>query len=145
MADYILNKGFTVISTYNSSNANGVTAYRVVKWDNTNKGIDLCTDATGTTLTLGVVTENIDATKVATGKAAASVAVQGVVPVVVNATPGTINIGTRVMCGNAGGVIAAATAGSRVLGVCVGMTVAGGTVSAGDIIQVQLTPGLAFA
>lgn len=142
--DYVVNKGFPVITTYNSSAAAGVVAYRVVKWDNSNKGIDLCTDATATTLQLGVVQENVDQVKVATGKVLANVAIQGVAAVTVNATPGTINIGTRVMCGNAGGAIAAATTGSKVLGICVGMTVAGGTVAAGDIIYVQLTPGVLF-
>jgi hypothetical protein len=142
MADYVLDKGFPVLPTYNSSNAAGVTYYRVVKWSST--GIDLCTDATATTAVLGVVMENVDQVKVATGKVNADVRLLGVAPVFVNATPGTINLGTRVMCGNAGGVIAAATTGSKVLGVCVGLTAANQTAAAGDIIYVALTPGVLF-
>jgi hypothetical protein len=145
MADYLVSKGYPVLSTYNSSSANGVQAFRVVKMSGAGSGlIDLCTDATATTLQIGVVQESVDQTKVATGKVVANVAIQGVAKCVVNATPGTINIGTRVMCGNAGGVIAAATTGSKVLGVVVGATTLTGTIAAGDIVDVQLTPGVLF-
>ena len=145
MADYVLSKGYPVLSTYNSSAAAGVLAYRVVKMSGAGSGlIDLCTDATATTLQVGVVQENVDQVKVATGKAVANVAVMGVAKCVVNATPGTINVGTRVMCGSTGGVIAAATTGSKVLGICVGATTLTGTIAAGDIIDVQLTPGVLF-
>ena len=145
MADYLLDKSYPVLTTYNSSAAAGVLNYRVVKMSGAGSGlIDLCTDATATTLQMGVVQENVDQAKVATGKAVANVRVQGVTKVVVNATPGTINVGTRVMCGSTGGVIAAATTGSKVLGVCVGATSNTGTIAAGDIIDVQLTPGVLF-
>jgi|ERR1051326_309258 hypothetical protein len=145
MADYVLDKSYPVLSTYNSSAAAGVTNYRVVKMSGAGSGfIDLCTDATATTLQMGVVQDNHDQVKVATGKAVANVRVLGVSKVVVNSTPGTINIGTRVMCGSAGGAIAAATTGSKVLGICVGATTLTGTISAGDIIDVQLTPGVLF-
>jgi hypothetical protein len=145
MADHLINKAFAVLSTYNASSANGVTPYRVVKMSGAGSGvIDLCTDATATTLQIGVVQDAIDQVKVATGKTLATVKLQGTTKCFVNTTPGTINIGTRVMCGSAGGVIAAATTGSKVLGIVVGATSNTGTISAGDIVDVQLTPGVLF-
>ncbi len=145
MADYILDKGFPVLSTYNSSAAAGVTPYRIVKMSGAGSGfIDLCTDATATTLQIGVVQEQIDQTKVVLGKTTADVRILGTSKVVVNGTPGTINIGTRVMCGAAGGVIAAATTGSKVLGIVIGATTLTGTIAAGDIVDVLLTPGVLF-
>lgn len=145
MADYVLDKGYPVLSTYNSSAAAGVTPFRVVKMSGAGSGfIDLCTDATATTLQIGVVQEQVDQAKVATGKVSAGVRVLGTSKVVVNGTPGTINIGTRVMCGSAGGVIAAATTGSKVLGIVIGATTLTGTIAAGDIVDVLLTPGVLF-
>jgi hypothetical protein len=142
MADYILDKGFPVLSTYNGSNVAGVTAFRVVKLTTT--GIDLCTDAVAATAALGVVQENVDQVKVATGKVNAGVRLLGSSKVYVNAGAGAITVGTRVMCGNAGGVVPAATTGSRVLGVVIGGTTLAGTISPGDIIDVLLTPGAQF-
>lgn len=142
-SNYVLDKGFPVLSTYNSSNANGVTAFRVVKCIAATGTIDLAVAATATALQVGVVQENIDRAKVATGKAVADVRLLGITKVVVDGTPGTINHGTRVMCGAAGGVIAAATAASYLVGIAVG--VPSGTAVAGDIIDVLLTPGAQFA
>lgn len=141
MADMILDKAFPVLSTYNSSSTNGVTAYRFVKFSvsSSTPFIDLATSATNVG-NLGVVMENIDATKVALGKANANVRLLGVAPVVANTTPGAIVLGSRIAVGSAGGAILAAT-GNFVMGICVGMSVAGGTVAAGDIIQVLLVPG----
>lgn len=146
MADYILDKGYPVLSTYNSSAAAGVTAFRVVKFSPTagQPFIDLQTASAATNTNVGVVQENIDAAKVATGKAIADVRVLGVSKVVVNGTPGTINYGTRVMAGAAGGVIAAATAGSQIVGIVVGMSTTTNA-AAGDLVDVLLTPGAQFA
>lgn len=136
MADFVLNKGFPVLATYNGSSTNGVTQYRVVKWSST--AIDLQTTAGG--LGLGVVLENIDAAKVATGKVNANVGVMGVVPVV--CTTGTsVVVGGEVEVTTDGGVInASGTAGRYTLGMVVGMTTLGGTVGNGDVIYVLIQP-----
>lgn len=140
-SNYVLDKGFPVLSTYNSSNANGVTAFRVVKAIAATGTIDLAVAATATGLQVGVVQENIDRAKVATGKAVADVRLLGITKVVVDGTPGTINHGTRVMCGAAGGVVLATTT-NYLVGIAVG--VPSGTAVAGDIIDVLLTPGVAM-
>lgn len=142
-SNYVLDKGFPVLSTYNSSNANGVQAFRVVKVASTGL-IDLATNATATSGNVGVVQENIDAAKVATGKAVADVRVMGISKVVVQ-TATSLAIGARVMCGSAGGAIVAATAGSEVLGIIVGSNSSAGTIAAGDIVDVLLTPKVQFA
>lgn len=139
---YVLDKPFTVLSTYNSSSANGVQQYRIVKLA-TDGTIDLATNATATSGNIGVVQENIDATKVATGKAVADVRVMGITKVVVQ-TATSVTVGVRVMCGSQGGAIVAATTGSEVLGIVVGSNAAFGTISAGDIIDVLLTPKVLF-
>lgn len=141
MADYILDKGFPALATYNSSAAAGVTKFRFVKTSISNSitYIDLATSATNVG-NIGVVQENADAVKVATGKVVLGVRLLGVSYVYANATPGAIAIGTRVTCGAAGGAILAAT-GNFVHGICIGMSVPGGTVAAGDLISVLLTPG----
>lgn len=146
MADHILDKGYPVLSTYNSSAAAGVVAFRVVKFSPTagQPFIDVQTASGSTNTWLGVVQENIDQNDVATGKAIANVRVMGVSKVVVNATPGTINYGTRVMAGSTGGVIAAASAGSQIVGIVVGMS-STSNAAAGDLIDVLLTPGAQFA
>lgn len=146
MADHVLDKGFPVLATYNSSAAAGVTAFRVVKFSPASGQpfIDLQTASSSTSTWVGVVQENIDQSDVATGKAIANVRLMGVTKVFVNATPGTINYGTRVMCGGAGGVIAAASAGSQEVGIVVGMSTTSNA-AAGDLIDVLLTPGAQFA
>lgn len=128
---WVLSKGFNVLSTYNSSNANGVEPYRIVQLATTGL-IDLSANATG--VPLGVTMEAIDRAKVATGKAVCNIQVAGIVPVKVQ-TATSITIGSRVMSGSAGGVIIAATAASFILGTVVGAT---GTIADGDIIQVLL-------
>jgi len=139
MADYVLDKGFPVLATYNSSSVNGVTPYRAVKWSST--GIDLQTASTATTGTLGVVQEQIDATKVATGKVTANVRLMGVTAVYVT-TATSLAIGIRVMAGASGGVLLATTT-NEVLGVIVG-TSSTAAIAAGDIIYILLTPGVAM-
>lgn len=132
-SSYVLNKGFKVLSTYNSSAAAGVTPYRCVKTA-TGQTIDL--NATNTTLSLGVVQEAIDAVDVATGKAVANVAVLGICKVYVT-TAASLVIGSRVMTGTGGGVLLA-TSAKEVVGIVMGF---GGTLADGDIIDILLTPG----
>lgn len=139
---YVLDKPFAVLSTYNSSSANGVQQYRVVKVASTGK-IDLATNATATSGNIGVVQENIDATKVATGNAVANVRVLGVTKVIVGVAT-SVAVGVRVMCDSTGQAIVAATTGSEVLGIVVGSNASFGTISTGDIIDVLLTPKVLF-
>lgn len=143
MADHILDKSFPVLTTYNSSAVAGVVAFRCVKFAvaSSTAYIDLQTTAAAGAVTVGVVQENVDQAKVATGKAVVNVRVMGVSRVVANTTPGSIVLGSKVMCGSAGGAVLAATAGSTVLGLVIGMSVPGGTVAAGDQLDVLLTPG----
>lgn len=133
---YVLSKGLAVLSTYNSSNANGVEAFRCVTITSAGK-VDIAANATAPTY---VVMENIDRAKVATDKAVAQVAMHGIVPVKVGVVT-SITLGGRVMADatGAGTVINAATATNYALGVVVGIT---GTLAAGDIIEVLLTPGV---
>lgn len=142
-SNYVLDKGFAVLSTYNSSAAAGVTAYRVVKVASTGL-IDLATNATATSGNIGVVQEAVDAAKVATGKAVVDVRLLGISKVVVQ-TATSLAIGAKVMCGSAGGAIVAATAASEVLGIIVGSNASAGTIAAGDIVDVLLTPKVQFA
>ena len=141
-ANYVLDKGFEVLSTYNSSAAAGVTAYRCVAMSTTTGKIDL--NATATAVSIGVVQENVDASKVATGKVIADVRLMGITKVRVADTPGTIVLGSRVAPSgtgaNAGGVKLAVTT-NAVLGIVVGPCPIG-TPAAGDLIDVLLTPGV---
>lgn len=128
---YDFSKGFEVLSTYNTSNANGVEAFRIVQL--TTAGlIDLSVNATG--IPLGVVMENVDRSKVATGKVVANVQLAGIVPVRVGVATGIV-IGSRVMSDATGGVILAATAANFILGKVVGIT---GTLATGNLIEVLL-------
>lgn len=135
-ANMVLDKGFLVIPTYNSSAAAGVLANRFVKFGATAGTIDL--NVATTTRSIGVVMENIDAVKVATGKATADVRVMGIATVIVT-TATSIVLGSLVMSSSTGGAVLAATTGNIPIGVVVGIT---GTITAGDLIQVLLTPGL---
>lgn len=128
---YDFSKGFPVLSTYNSSNVNGVQAFRIVQLATTGL-IDISANASG--IPLGVVMENIDAARVATGKAVANVQLAGIVPVRVGVAT-SVAIGARVMSDATGGAIVAATAANFILGTVVGIT---GTVATGDLIHVLL-------
>lgn len=140
-AGYVLDKGFPVLATYNGSSTNGVTPYRAVKPAVSGGVSYIDLDVAATTQPLGVVQETIDATKVATGKAVADVRLLGITKMYANTTPGAIAIGSPIAVGNAGGAVLAATGGTNyVIGICVGMTAPGGTVAAGDLIDVLLTP-----
>lgn len=139
-ANYNLDKGYPVLKTYNSSAATGVQKYRAVKFSVSGNlaTIDLATaHATGG---LGIVQEDIDAVKVAYGNAVAGVRLDGISKMIVNSTPGTIVLGSLIAVGSAGGAILA-VASDLIIGICVGMSVPGGTVAAGDLIDVLLTPG----
>lgn len=139
-SNFVLDKGYLVLSTYNASATTGVTAFRCVAVNTTTGIIDL--NATATAASVGVIQENVDATKVATGKVVADVRLLGITKVRVADTPGAIVIGSKVAASgtgaNAGGVkLAVAT--NIPLGIVVGLT---GTVAAGDLIDVLLTPGM---
>lgn len=137
----LLDKGFEVLSTYNSSATTGVTAWRCVTASSSTGKIDL--NATATTRTTGIVQENVDAAKVATGKVVANVRLEGISKVRVSDTPGTIVIGSIVAASgtstNAGGVKLGVSTNIPV-GIVVGPTPIG-TPAAGDLIDVLLTPG----
>jgi hypothetical protein len=140
-ATYVLDKGWDVLATYNSSSVNGVTAYRCVAANASTGKIDL--NATATVLSIGVVQESVDATKVAQGKVVAAVRMLGITKVRVSDTPGTIVIGSRLAPSgtgaNAGGVKLAVTT-NAVIGMCVG-PIPIGTPAAGDLIDMLLIPG----
>lgn len=133
-ASYVLDKGWPVLSTYNSSAAAGVTIYRIVKAASGGT-IDLAT--ADTDVPYGVVQEAIDAAKVATNKAVANVRMLGITRVYVT-TAASIVLGSKVTTSTGGGVKLAAT-GDVPIGLAVGIT---GTIGDGDIIEVLLTPGM---
>lgn len=126
-ANAVLDKGFKVLSTYNSSAAAGVLKFRVVKV--ASDTIDLQTASN--TLSLGVVQEDVDQVKVATGKVVANVRLEGTSKCVAGAA---ITQGAEVMATTAGKVIAAATTGNRVFGVALSAAAADG-----DYVDVQLS------
>jgi hypothetical protein len=140
-ANYVLDKGYFALSTYNGSAAGGVTKYRAVKLGVTSSKTTFDLNVAVSTLAIGVVQEDVDQLKVATGKAVADVRLLGITKMYANGTPGAIGIGSLITCGAAGGAVLAAS-GNKVIGICVGMTVPGGTVAAGDLIDVLLTPGM---
>lgn len=124
-----LDKGFTAASTYNSSNANGVQAFYGVRLT-ASQTIDIVTASTQ--VAIGVVQENVDRAKVATGKAVVNVRIEGISRCVAGAA---ITIGAEVMFNASGQVITAATAGNRVCGIA--LQAAG---ASGDQIDVLLVP-----
>jgi len=135
-ANFVLDKGFLAMPTYNSSAAAGVVANRFVKFGATAGTVDL--NVASTTRSIGVVMENVDAAKVVTGKVVVDVRMMGIATVVVT-TATSLVLGSVVMSSTTGGVLLAATATNIPLGILVGIT---GTVAAGDLVQVLLCPGL---
>lgn len=125
-------KGWKVLSTYNSSAAAGVTPYRGVK---TAAGDTIDLNVAATTMGIGVVQEAIDASKVATGKAVANVRMMGITKLYVQ-TAASIVQGSRLTLGNAGGAVIAASTNQQI-----GINLSSITVAAGDLIDVLLTPG----
>lgn len=141
-SNYVLDKAIPVISTYNSSSANGVQAFRCVKI--TTAGLMDIQLASAAGNIAFVVQENIDVAKVATGKAVADVRMMGITKVVVGVATGVV-LGSRVMPNATNGsVITATGATAQVLGIVVGTNAAAGTVALGDLIDVLLTPGVQF-
>jgi hypothetical protein len=144
--NYILNKGYPVLKTYNTSFTSGVQRYRAVKLTVVSSAIRLDVNPTLATASIGVVQEDIDQVKVAYGNTVADVAIQGITKMYV-AVAASIVIGAKI---GVGGTINTATAGGAVvavatnpcIGICVGMSVPNGTVNVGDFIDVLLTPGL---
>lgn len=135
-SNYILNKSFPVLSTYNSSAAAGVTPFRCVKIAAANT-VDL--NATAATWSVGVVQDTFDQVKVATGKVNANVAVQGITKVFVT-TATSLVVGSKVMAGTSGGVLLATSTNFSV-GIIVGVGTSG-TITAGDLVDILLTPGM---
>lgn len=132
-ADYVLSKGWKVLSTYNSSAAAGVTAFRGVKIA-AGDTIDL--NVAATTMGIGVVQEAIDQDLVATGKAVANVAMLGTSKLYVQ-TAASIVQGSRLTLGNAGGAVIGAATNQQI-----GINLSSITVAAGDLIDVLLTPSV---
>ena len=137
--NYVLDKGYQVLATYNGSAAAGVTRYRAVKLTTVSSAIrlDLAVSATAA-LPIGIVQEDIDQVKVAYGNAVADVRLLGISKMFVQ-TGTSIVIGSPITIGNAGGAVLG-VATNYLVGICVGMSVPGGTVAAGDLIDVLLTP-----
>lgn len=134
--NFVLDKGFKVLATYNSSAAAGVLEYRAVKVA-AGDTIDLV--AASSDRTLGVVQESVDAAKVATGKVVANVRLLGITKMKVGATPGSIAQGGLVKSDADGEAIALATGSGHIP---IGINLTAGTIAAGDLIDVLLTPGL---
>lgn len=134
-ANFVLDKGYLALSTYNSSSANGVQAFRCVKFA-AGGTVDICT--ADTDRFIGVVQENVDVAKVATGKVAVDVRHLGISTVLVT-TAASIVLGSPVTMSTGGGVKLAAS-GDIPIGIAVGIT---GTIADGNLIQVLLNPGLA--
>lgn len=134
-ANFVLDKGITALSTYNSSAAAGVVKFKLVKWA-TGGTFDL--NVASNTRSIGVVQESVDAAKVATGKATCDVRLMGITTVTCT-TAASVVLGSVVMSSTTGGVLLAATTGNIPVGVVVGIT---GTLADGDLIQVLLCPGL---
>jgi len=135
-ANFVLDKAFPVIATYNSSSTNGVQKFKLVKFSATVGSIDL--NVASNTRSIGVVQEDIDATKVASGKMNADVRMMGITTVTCT-TAASVVLGSMVMSSTTGGVLLAATSGNFPIGMIVGIT---GTLADGNLVQMLLTPGL---
>ena len=123
MANFVLDKGFKVEGT------DPVVAYRFVGFGTANWTIDV-TPSAGASCP-GVVMENVDAAKVATGKVIANVRVLGIAPVKVGS--GGVTRGVQVATDATGQAVAAAST-NAVLGIALE------TGAVGDIIDVLITP-----
>lgn len=124
-ASYGLDKGFRVNSAVGELNR-----FRVVKL-NTSGEIVLATSTSD--LAVGVVQEQVDAAKVATGKVVADVRVLGISKVV---AAGALSVGALVTP-TTGGKVTGAIGGNKAVGIVVG----GPAAQDGDIVEVLLTPG----
>jgi hypothetical protein len=128
MANFVLDKGFTAVSTYASSDVNGVQAFRFVRIT-ASQTIDRCSAITQ--VPLGVVQESVDVAKVAQGKAVVNVRLIGISRVTAGAA---VAIGAEVSTDTTGRAITAATT-ARVAG-----TALQAAAAAGDQIDVLLVP-----
>jgi hypothetical protein len=128
MANFVLDKGYIVLSTYASSDTNGVQAFRFVRVT-ASQTIDRCSAITQ--VPVGVVMESIDLAKVQGGKAVADVRLMGIARVTASAA---ISLMAEVSTTADGRAVTAATT-SRVAGIA--LQAAG---AAGDQIDVLLTP-----
>lgn len=118
--------------------AQGTAAYEIgelVKLGTVPQSCAKLTAAATATDVVGVVIEDIDAAKVATGKAFIGVRLGGIAPVRV----GTASLpkGTRIINNAAGRAVAAGAAGTPAIGI---LLEAGGAV--GTLSEVILTPGV---
>lgn len=123
-----IDKGFTAVSTYASSDVNGVQAFRFVRLT-ASQTIDRCSAITQ--VPIGVVQENVDVAKVALGKAVVNTRLLGISRVVAGAA---VSIMAEVSTDTTGRAITAATT-ARVAGIA--LQAAG---AAGDLIDVFLVP-----
>src|SRR5688572_5988832 len=108
--NYVLDKGWKVLSTYNSSSTSGVVRFQVVKLG---AGDTIDIQTASNTASIGVVQESVEAAKVATGKVIAAVRMQGITKAIAGAP---IVQGAEVMATTAGKCITAATTGNKVIG-----------------------------
>jgi hypothetical protein len=123
-ANFVLDKGYV------HEGVAAVTAFRFVKAGAGDQSV-AAADTAGA-LVLGVVQEDVDAAKVATGKAVVDVRLLGISKVVAGAA---VTLWSEVASDNVGRAINAATATHRVVGRA--LQSAG---AAGDIIDVLLVP-----
>lgn len=135
-ANFVLDKGFLLLSTYNSSAAAGALSKRLVKFSGTAGAVDL--NVASNTRSVGVLMENVDAVKIATGKAVADVRMLGIATTNCT-TSASVVLGSMVMSSTVGGVLLSATTGNIPIGMVVGIT---GTIADGNDVQVLLIPGL---
>lgn len=122
MANFVLDKGFKV------EGVAAAVAYRFVGFGTANWGVTVTPTANG--VVAGVIMENVDAAKVATGKVIANVRVLGIAPVKVGT--GGLTRGAQVGTDATGQAVVAAS------GFVVGLALESGV--AGDIIDVLITP-----
>lgn len=128
-ANYVLDKGFKLLSTYNTSAAAGAIRYQVVKIA---AGDTADIQTASNAASLGVLQESVDAAKIATGKVIASVRLQGISKCIAGAA---IAQGAEVMATAAGKVITAATTGNKVFGRALNAADADG-----DWVDVEIIP-----
>jgi hypothetical protein len=128
MANFVLDKGLVAASNYASSDANGVQAFRFVRLTAA-QTVDRTSAITQ--VAIGVVQENVDVAKVATGKVVVDVRLLGISRVVAAAA---IALGAEV-APTATGKAQTAVATQRVAGIA--LQAAGAD---GDEIDVLLTP-----
>jgi hypothetical protein len=128
-ANYGLDKGFKLLSTYNSSAAAGAIRYQVVKIA---AGDTADIQTASNAASLGVLQESVDAAKIATGKVIADVRLQGISKCIAGAP---IVQGVEVMATAAGKVITAATSANKVFGRALTAAAADG-----DWLDVEIIP-----